>query len=373
MSDKQHAPVGGPLLAVVLSLFAIVIGLFGSAYQDKVVAAFPFRWQGPWGPPAGPVVAFWFALLGLGLGLYARQRADDAARDALQAATRRIDDATRHIQTSVQTLPPRSFLGELADTVVSNRAVVYKTLHQPETKPTANELSAIARKMLHALAKLAYAYDHEPRSAGEPVVYTANVMDVIAPALIADWTAVAFHDVQRTGEVGALLRLRTDLEATAHTVPSPDRVPVAAKLLLSVPAVSPKNGGKLLPLPGAPISYQAGETTGHDDATTLGELCRSEQDYGQGVADQLDAYFRAGAGAAIRSFISTPLDLPVRRVGVMNIHANATCVLAGERRYIFRALVAPMLIDLAEVVSALLAAEAAELQAADTGATIKED
>ena len=52
------------------------------------------------------------------------QRADDAARDALQAATRRIDDATRHIQTSVQTLPPRSFLGELADTVAWNRAVV---------------------------------------------------------------------------------------------------------------------------------------------------------------------------------------------------------------------------------------------------------
>lgn len=258
------------MLAVVLSLFAILIGLFGSAYQEQVVSAFPFRWRGPWGPPAGPVVAFWFALLGLGLGLYARQRADDAARDALQAATTRIDDATRLIQTSVQTLPPRSFLGELADTVASNRAVVYKTLHDPGTRSTAHELSAIARKMLHALAKLAYAYDHEPRVAGEPVVYTANVMD-----------------------------------------------------------------------------------------------------YGQGVADQLDAYFRDGAGTKIRSFISTPLDLPGRRVGVLNVHANATCVLAGERRYIFRALVAPMLIDLAEMVSALLVAEAAELQAAAAGATIK--
>ena len=72
MADQPPGRVGGPLFAVALSLLAIVIGLFGSAYQDQVVSAFPFRWQGPWGPPAGPVVAFWFALLGLGLGLYAQ-------------------------------------------------------------------------------------------------------------------------------------------------------------------------------------------------------------------------------------------------------------------------------------------------------------
>ena len=373
MADQPPGRVGGPLFAVALSLLAIVIGLFGSAYQDQVVSAFPFRWRGPWGPLSTPAMVFWGALLSLGLGLFFRQRADDRARADLEAATRRIESATEHIQTSVQTLPPGSFLGELADTVASNRAVVYQTLHHPAAPSTAAELSAIARKMLHALARLAYAYDDKPRVAGEPVVYTANVMDVIAPATVADWGRVAFLDRSRISEIGALLRLRADLEATAQVVPPSGEVQVAAKLLLPVPRLLPKDGGTLLALPGAPISYLDSDTTGYDDATTLGEWCRNHGDYGRGVAEQLDAYFRDGAGTEIRSFISTPLDLPGLRVGVMNIHANATCVLAGEKRYIFRALVAPMLIDLAEVVSALLAAEVAELQAAAQGATIKRD
>lgn len=116
-----------------------------------------------------------------------------------------------------------------------------------------------------------------------------------------------------------------------------------------------------------------GDTTGYDDAATLGDWCRINGDYGSGVADQLDAYFRDRAGTAIRSFISTPLDLPGRRVGVMNVHANATCVLAGDKRYVFRALVVPILIDLAEMVSALLRAEAAQLQERSGSATIGKD
>src|SRR5688572_7705546 len=113
--------VDSPGFAVLLALLAIVIGLFGSAYQGEIASAFPLRLEGPWDGVSAPALVFWAALLMLGWGLYLRQHADDAARAGLQDATRRIDVATRNIETSVQTLPGRAFLDQVSEAVARSR------------------------------------------------------------------------------------------------------------------------------------------------------------------------------------------------------------------------------------------------------------
>jgi hypothetical protein len=355
--------VDSPVFAVVLALLAILIGLLGSAYQSEIATAFPFKRRGPWGPISISAAGFWVALAVLGIGLFFRQRADDRAREELRQSTVRVEEATRTIQTSVQTLPGRAFLDEVSTQVASSRAVLDKLRRSPLRDREPIDISLGVRLLLKMLARLAASYDERLNDQGRPVTYTANVF-VAFDAAKVDWSQVVFTTPEEAKTALHVLRLRADWEADnrSELIPNPS---LTYKLTLPVPAQA-KVGEKWAALPGAPVTFLTGDSTGYDDTSTLADWCKAEGRYPTPVIQQLATYFKSGPGATIRSFISAPIAVGTQRFGVVNIHADAPFVLAGNRRHTFLAAAAPLLFDLAELVQALIDAELREGQGSAT-------
>lgn len=355
--------VDSPVFAVGLALLAILIGLLGSAYQTDIASAFPLKLSGPWGPISLPAAGFWGALALLGIGLYHRQRADDRARDELRQATLRVEEATRTIQTSVQTLPGRAFLDEVSGQVAHSRVVLDELRQASDKERKPLDISFAVRSQLKMLASLAGSYDERLKDQGRAVTYTANVFVAVGASTV-DWSRVTFSTPEDLAKTPYVLRLRADWEADNRSEPA--LIAAATdKLLLPVPS-STKMDGKWIVLPGAPMTYMTGDSTGYDDTSTLAEWCRREGNYSSQVIKQLSEYFKDGPGKDIRSFVSAPIAVGKKRFGVVNIHADATYVLGGNRRHNFLALTAPLLFDLAELVDQLLSAELRDNPPRDT-------
>ena len=337
------------------AVVAALVGLFGSVYNEQIVAAFPLSLPDPPWTVSAQAIAFWLALFTLAACVYLRQLVDDEARG-------KLDDTTDRIQELVQTLPPRAFQAELARAVVKVHAVTTEALPRTDTTgPTAESLGRVIRSLLHSIASLALIYDDKPLVSGRPARYAANVM-----------LFVPINPEQSPGPVEFLagddewknlrgvLCIRRELSASSDTSDDPSPDPGTPTIKLPVPKTAMRNS-RSAALPGAPYAFANTTTAGYQNTTTLLEWCREKGDFAPSVVDKVKDYFATGAGKDIRSFVSTPL---ADECGVLNIHADRTDLLGPQlvRREIFHALITPLLLTLGDLVAAFIDAEGRELK-----------
>lgn len=362
--------VGSPAFAAVTAAVAAVVGLLGSVYQREIAAAFPLTPLGPFDVVSWRAVFFWAALFGLAWLVYLRQRVDDEVRSGLVKSTGNVEQTSRRIEEFVQTLPPRAFQTELAKAVADVHDAVSSAMPRAAGPTLTTEaLVHVIRGTLHALASLAVVYDDQPLVDGQRARYCANVMLFIPANPNLDRVEIQFFAPEADRrQLRGVLRLRTDLSSTSDPGDghAPDvRVP---ELNLPVPLMAERDGRKIA-LPGAPFAFLTGNASGYNDTQTLVEWCRDQGDFLPSVQGQLVEYFSTGRGRDIRSFISTPLD---QELGVLNIHANRPDILGPriERRERFRALMTPVLQDLADAVAQLVRLEGRRLLTPPDDATI---
>lgn len=370
MYSRSRRFVGSPAFAAVTAAAAAVVGLLGSVYQREIAAAFPLTPLGPFEVVSWRAVFFWAALSGLAWLVYLRQRVDDEVRTGLVNSTGNVEQTSRRIEEFVQTLPPRAFQTELARAVAEVHYAVSSAMPRV-AGPTLSEeeLVHVIRGTLHAIASLALVYDDQPLMDGQRARYCANVMLFVPSGPELDNVEIQFFAAESDRrQLRGVLRLRTDLSSTSD--PGDGHAPDAnvPDLNLPVPLAAERNRRKGA-LPGAPFAFLTRNAAGYNDTQTIVEWCRDQGDFLPSVQQQLVEYFSSGRGRDIRSFISMPLD---RQLGVLNVHANRPDILGPriERRETFRALITPVLQDLADAVGHLVRLDARSLRTPSDDATI---
>jgi hypothetical protein len=314
---------GTSVYATLTTILAAVAGLLGSVYGEEIGRSFPLYF-GPYSGFSLTALAFWLTLLSFGLLFFQRQRHDDDAR-------RRLEGSTANIEKLVETLPPKAFrskFASLSESVLNGLATVLPRHAAPEVTPEL--LAKFIRQLLQAVANLALVYDDEPHGA----VYSANVMIPIEPSSDSEPFVPEVRSVLKfipaemdLHTLRAVLLPRSDLSSsTVAGDAAPDEtVPVIA---LPVPNKI-RHGNRLAVTPGAPNAF-AGEQEidGYADSQTLAQWCADRGDFPPSVVDEVRQYFEFDDGKEIRSFVSRRLIVDSRPIGVLNLHANRTNILA---------------------------------------------
>ncbi|MEQ1896660.1 MAG: hypothetical protein ABL971_04635 [Vicinamibacterales bacterium] len=359
--------VSSAAYATITTVVAVFSGFLGSVYQDEIVSAFPLRWRGPWGAISWPAVGFWSSLILFGRMFFARQRSDDAQRSALADTVQIAKDNTSRIEVLVRTMPPRAFRAQLAQMVIASHDMLGKLVpRNGRSDLTKDDLSALVRFLLNAMARLALIFDDQPLAAGGSAQYAGNIMLFVPsgprgepPASIEPLLRFHPSDFDYSRLRGVLL-LRPDLSTTSDVADEPAPDPGVSSFALPVP-VEAKSDGRWNALPGAPRAFLTEQFDGYKDAHSLGDWCEKSGNFLPSTVSQLREYFSDGDGSQIRSFVSRPLfNLDGTAFGVLNLHSNQTHILGEEDERLddFFAMLTPLYLDLQSTAELLVQIEA---------------
>jgi hypothetical protein len=342
-----------PFIAAAITLLLIGTGVAGSIYSPEIRRAYPFTWSyPPWSFSAG-ATTFWLLVIACTCLFYARQRAEDDARELAQ---RVLVERSQTLEQLIRTLPPANFLGLLAQ-ILSNADKIMDVL-TPLNEVDRDDLVQGLRQLLNLIARLAQSFDGDDQS----VHYGANIMLVKYADLLSDeqkteiQQRLLFTDPETSvDQLLGVLDLDAELSATAADAaahPDPD----LASLALPLPVTAQTETGRYRVLPGAPIAYFTRQADGFTDTDDLRRWCDTEGDFTNAVKDELQNYFR---DAAFRSFLSIPLfaspeatdQLNEEPMAILNIHCDRVGLLAhqGEPASHFVSVIRQFQLDLAKL------------------------
>lgn len=253
--------------------------------------------MGPYSGFSVRALVFWMALALLAGLVYLRQVVDDEVRQHLSDTTEAAEQTSRRIEDFVQTLPPAAFQSELARAVTAvNKAVSSAMPRRTNPQVGAADLAQVVRGVLHSIASLAHRYDGQPLVDGQASRYSANVM-LFVPVTAKDVdTKLRFlpPEYDKTQLLGAL-ELRVDLSASSELADAPTPDFATPSICLPVPKAV-QRGSRFAVLPGPPLTFMTGETTGYGDTESLPSWCETKGDFPPSVCEELRNYFQSDEG-----------------------------------------------------------------------------
>lgn len=344
--------VRSAFFGTVLTIGAVVVGLFGSILNPEIRSAFPFvgwfeivtgKWS--WGTPAPVAIIFWISVGLLAFGLFSRQLAIDRDRTV---AENRLNKRTREALDFLRGQVP----GQIFDaffTLLEESQKSYMAIQA--AAPADRTRDAVIEALLTILSsvlELARGFDsHQSFEGRQSARYAINVMQSKPIEDINDdaWEELESEDklkfvdpeVRKGGlpsiraAVSAILVLRQELSTSTDT-PTNQPDSKLRPLALPIPSELSAPNGKSAVLPGAPQALTSGEPAPYPDTREMANQCRDEGDFKGSVIGQIDSYFRR------ESDVRSLLSLPVHRIapgsapiGVINIHVDQTNLLADKK------------------------------------------
>jgi hypothetical protein len=344
-----------PITAAAITVLLIITGGVGSIYSREIRRAYPFTWSYPPWSFSVEATTFWLLVIACTCLFYARQKADDDAREMAQ---RVLIERSKTLEQLIRTLPPANFLGLLAQ-ILSNAAKIMDVLN-PSNEVDRETLLQGLRQLLNLIARLA-------QSGDDPTVhYGTNIMVVkYADLLTEDEKAeiqgrLLFSEPETDiDQLLGVLDLDVQLSATAADAAGHED-PDLTSLAVPLPVTPQTEKGQYRVLPGAPMAYFTRQADGFTDAGDLRRWCDTEGDFTNAVKDELEIYFR---DAKFRSFLSIPLfaspegtdQLNEEPMAILNIHCDRVGLLAheGEPASHFISVIRPFQLDLAKLLQRL--------------------
>jgi hypothetical protein len=333
--DHFASPVAGATFA----LLALVAGTVSQFYPEKITAAVPLTYADR--SPISAALAFWitvFLMAVLGVAHYAaagRQRVHEVA--TLQDESRELRRHTTKLVETLRTLPPESFLRDYPALCADMLAGYTRGVRSLDP----DELRGAIRGALRSTALMAHAFSRR----GSASQYRATVMryrDATAVGGVASWSPDQ-RVLYPSGFEPSVLRGALDFVPTLSTRATSERAEElegALPVRIAIPEpprdqrVGTAPDGRLRVVPGAAVAYLLGRPFMVADTRSI-RPAEGEYDLPEAVMAALDGYFREGAGAAVRSFVSLPLHaepggMAGERLGVLTIELEDTHVFDGD-------------------------------------------
>ncbi|MGZ8210116.1 MAG: hypothetical protein ACXWUH_06380 [Burkholderiales bacterium] len=324
-----------PLVACV-GAFAL---LLGSLYAADIKASAPFEWGN--GPLMWSAIAFWISLLVFGclfgLALYAHS-------EATRTGLGELKERSAELQTLIRTLPPKGFLVTFEDLFRVSFDVDSRV---GETEDGLRASIVVALGGIASLVRTFAGRDDEAQ-------YFINLM-VFRPTAQLRPEDLAKHVIfvepgYNPNTWDGVLQLRQEF-AYRFDQNSIEPDTQVEPIMLPIPEPSYRvDNGKPAILPGAPTVFcDPGKSAGAENTLELAAWCRERSALRSSVADELERYYAAGAGSAIRSFICMPIVVtpsggtPVT-IGVLNIQSSQPGFLPGEKAGQFVPLATPFIL-----------------------------
>jgi hypothetical protein len=325
-------------LAVLVSLLALLAGVFGSIYSDDIKTAAPFCFfdgfsiHGCYGPVSWHALVFWvFAMAASALFFWAqydsehhRQNAAMAAESRRRQASKELHDRADELKELIRTIPPEDFLIAFND-FFRECCGAKQAVPAGSLPPTATVEKAI-RIVCGGVAALAQRFDRQPAS----TLYAVNIMLFRPANLLTEAEIPTLKERLRfiTPETDPrTLRGILDLQAELSTStqdPRHGRDASLEAIALPVPIVEKvQRTGKWRVLPGAPLAFCRNKPDGYQDMKTLAHWCETDGTFDDGIIEEIRGYF--DRSTTIRSLIALPLqrfDGSGETIGVLNIHSQ---------------------------------------------------
>ncbi len=323
----------------LITCLAVFLAALGMLHADEIKSSVPFGW-GP-GVLVWPALLFWGGLLACGslVGLMLSARSETT-----RAGLAELKDRSTELQTRIWELPPKGFLVTFED--------LFRVSFDVDSRAGDSEdgLKASIVVALGGIASLVRAFS----SRGDGAHYFINLM-VFRPA-----AQIRPEDLEKHVlfvEPGAnpntwdgVLQLRKEFAYRFDH----DHVELDAEvepIMLAIPEPGYRmDSGKPTLLPGAPSVFcDPTRCAGFENTLELAAWCRQHLALRSSVADDIERYYAAGAGTAIRSFICMPIVVtppggsPIT-IGVLNIQSSRPGFLPGEQARHFIPLATPFVL-----------------------------
>ncbi len=325
-----------PALIACVGAFA---GYLGSVYAEEIRASVPIGFGT--GPLVWSAFFFWMSLLGFGLlfGL-----ALHAHNEATRTSLAQLQDRSTELQTLIRTLPPKGFLVTFED--------LFRVSFDVDSRvgETEDGLKASIVVALGGIASLVRAFD----SRDDGPEYRINLM-VFRPTAQLRPEDLAKHVMfvepgYNPHTWDGVLQLRQEF-AYRFNQESMEVDSEVEPVMLPIPEAAFRvDSGKPAILPGAPSVFcDPTKSAGVENTLELATWCRERSALRSSVADEIERYYAAGAGSAIRSFICMPIVVtpsggtPVT-IGVLNIQSSRPGFLPGEKAGQFVPLATPFIL-----------------------------
>ncbi len=323
--DHSQLPLQWWFPSLIACLAVFFAGL-GMLHADEIKSSVPFGWGT--GPLVWPALLFWAGLLACAwlVGLMMSTRNETA-----RAALAELKDRSTELQARIQALPPKGFLVTFED--------LFRVSFDVDSRAGDSEdgLKASIVVALGGIASLVRAFS----SRGDGAEYFINLM-VFRPAAQIRPEDLAKHVL--FAEPGAnphtwdgVLQLRKEFAYRFdHDNMQPDAE--VEPIMLAIPETPYRmDNGKPTLLPGAPAVFcDPTQSAGFENTLELAAWCREHLALRSSVADDIERYYAAGAGTAVRSFICMPIVVTPQggspiTIGVLNIQSSRPGFLPGEQ------------------------------------------
>jgi hypothetical protein len=346
------------LIAILTILSGLEIALWTKEIQDSMLAPF---WKGEFD---GKSTVFWLQVLLIGLlfwqSLVAQSRKAQRAAHALQVGvseTKSTSEALKiqieeiqKVATRIESLPPESFLSDYKE--ITRRAMRSAMLAIASRGGHLQEVDDAIRNVLGAILSLALKYDRQRSGA----IYSANIMLLREDWILETKTPFSFRDLTFSKGNPAFPRA-LELIPSLSTSSESDRFEPEKDLKALVipipkevaPVLDSQKRQRYPVLPGAPWSFVYREFASFPTIALLSQWLDERSSASEEDRAAIREHFEKGAGSAIKSFVSMPIDdsapsgetPPV--LGVLNIHSSSVDILGVKGSERFAPLVEPLL------------------------------